>query len=273
MVNSVAGAYAEKSPIVVISGGPGLEERERDPLLHHKVRDFLTQKRIYEQITVASALLDDPILAFDEIDRVFEVVYRYKRPGYIELPRDMVDVRERPHHRPSARDFSSDPDVLCAAVDEAVDFINDSENPVILAGVEMHRFGFEDKLLELMESTNIPAAATLLGKSVIREEHPLYLGIYEGAMGRDAVHQFVENSDCAIILGAFMTDMNLGIYTANLDRGRYIYATSEKTSIKYHTYEEVTFNDFLDALLAAEIHRHQPPPLDRFEPPPERGIM
>jgi indolepyruvate decarboxylase len=262
MTNSIAGAYAEKSPVIVISGGPGLKEREKDSLLHHKVRDFLTQKRIYEEITVASALLDDPIDAFDEIDRVFNAVYHYKRPGYIELPRDMVDVRGRSHRRSSVSVPSSEPKALQEAIEEATDFINSSENPVILAGVELHRFGMQDKLLKLVESTNIPVAATILGKSVIQEKHPLYLGIYEGAMGREDICECVENSDCVIILGAFMTDMNLGIYTANLDRGRYLYATSEKISIRYHTCEDVTFSDFMDGLLAGRIRKRQPPRLD-----------
>ena len=32
VVNPIAGAFAEKSPVVVISGAPGMGERERDPL-------------------------------------------------------------------------------------------------------------------------------------------------------------------------------------------------------------------------------------------------
>ena len=40
LCNSIAGAYAEKSPVVVISGSPGLRERSNNPLLHHKVKDF-----------------------------------------------------------------------------------------------------------------------------------------------------------------------------------------------------------------------------------------
>ena len=94
-------------------------------------------------------------------------------------------------------------------------------------------------------------AATVLGKSVIGEHHPLYLGIYEGAMGRDDVRHYVESSDCVILLGAFMTDINLGIYTARLDPARSIYATSEKLSIRYHTYEEVRFKDFRCAACCA----------------------
>ena len=41
--NSIAGAYAEKSPVVMITGSPGLRERIRNPLLHHVVRNWRTQ--------------------------------------------------------------------------------------------------------------------------------------------------------------------------------------------------------------------------------------
>ena len=83
------------------------------------------------------------------------------------------------------------------------------------------------------------------------------LGIYEGAMGRDDVRQYVESSDCVILLGAFMTDINLGIYTARLDPARSIYATSEKLSIRYHTYEEVRFKDFVGGLLRLHLRRRR----------------
>ena len=261
-VNAVAGAYAEKSPVVVISGAPGIKERGKDALLHHKVRDFHTQQRIYDEITVATALLDEPFTAFNEIDRVLDAVYRSKRPGYIEIPRDMVDVRGTLYQGLSTGKHISDPDVLDAAVEDACDFINKSKKPVILAGVELHRFGYQDKLIRLAEEKRIPVVATLLGKSVIPESHPLYLGIYEGAMGKEEVRKFVEDSDCVIILGAFMTDVNLGIYTANLDRARSIYATSEKITVRYHTYEDVMFDDFIDGINSAKLRKRRKPNLN-----------
>src|SRR5438270_4611677 len=97
VANSVAGAFAEKSPVVVISGAPGMKEREKNPLLHHKVREFDTQKKVFEQFTVASAVLSDPQTAFQEIDRVLHAALRYKRPVYVELPRDQVFVSGIPH--------------------------------------------------------------------------------------------------------------------------------------------------------------------------------
>src|SRR2546425_9437280 len=99
VANTTAEAFAEKSPVVVISGAPGIREREKNPLLHHKVREFDTQKRVFEQLTVASTVLDDPQSAFSEIDRVLHAALRFKRPVYIELPRDMVTVPGNPSHR------------------------------------------------------------------------------------------------------------------------------------------------------------------------------
>jgi indolepyruvate decarboxylase len=135
--------------------------------------------------------------------------------------------------------------------------IQRARQPVILADVEVHRFGLQDQLLKFAHRAHLPVAATLLGKSVIGEQHPFYLGIYEGAMGREEVRQYVEGSDCVILLGAFMTDINLGVYTARLDPGRSIYATSEKLSIGYHTYEDVRFKDFLRGLVKLSWRRRR----------------
>src|ERR1051326_4669505 len=62
-VNAIACAYAERSPVVLLSGSPGIDERRRHPLLHHMVRDFSTQKEVFEKVTLAATLLDDPLTA------------------------------------------------------------------------------------------------------------------------------------------------------------------------------------------------------------------
>jgi indolepyruvate decarboxylase len=265
VANTTAEAFAEKSPVVVISGAPGMKEREKNPLLHHKVREFDTQKKVFDQLTIASTVLSDPQTAFQEIDRVLHAALRFKRPVYIELPRDQVFVSGIRHHRATNFHERSNPSTLAAALAEATEMINQARKPVILADVEVHRFALQDQVLQLVEKTRIPVAATVLGKSVIGEQHPLYLGIYEGAMGRDDVRRYVEESDCVILLGAFMTDINLGIYTAHLDPARSIYATSEKLSIRYHTYEEVRFKDFIRGLVGAKLRRRS---VNRIPRPP-----
>ena len=251
--NSIAGAYAEKSPVVVISGAPGMAQRQRNPLLHHRVRDFSTQREVFEKITVANTALEDPSRAFEEIDRVLDAAIRYKRPVYIELPQDRVMSVPEPRATPESTRLDTDGDVLAEALEEAGQMLRTAKRPVILAGVEMHRFGLQNELVELAEKTQIAVAATLLGKSVISEAHSNYVGIYEGAMGRDTVRQFVERSDCVLMLGAFMTDINLGINTANLHTGQCISASSENVRIRHHSYENVPLKDFVKGLIASGI--------------------
>ncbi|MBM4002950.1 MAG: alpha-keto acid decarboxylase family protein [Planctomycetes bacterium] len=251
--NSIAGAYAEKSPVVVITGAPGLSERVNNPLLHHKVRDFRTQLDVFEKLCIASTELTDPVIAFREIDRVLDAAVRFKRPVYIEIPRDMVNVIPYVTHAFQQLEYVCDENVIREAVDEAANLISNSQRPVVIAGIEIHRFGLQDRLLALLEHSRIPFASTLLGKSVVSETHPLCIGIYEGAMGHESVTRFVEESDCVVLLGAFMTDINLGIYTANLDPGRCIYATSEQLRIRHHHYHGVPLENFLSELAARKI--------------------
>jgi indolepyruvate decarboxylase len=259
--NSIAGAYAEKSPVVMITGSPGLRERIHNPLLHHMVRNFRTQYDVFERLCIAGAELDNPLTAFAEIDRVLAACQRFKRPVYIEIPRDMVHVRPEtrpPFAQPAA---PSDPRALDEAVEEAAERIENARQPVLLLGVEIHRFGLQDLALRLAELANIPMAATMLGKGVVGETHPLYMGLYEGAVGREDVTRYVEASDCVIMLGTFMTDINLGMYSAELDIGDCIYATSEQLRIRHHHYHDVRLQDFIDRLVERGLNRKrkQPP--------------
>ena len=266
IVNATAQAFAEKSPVVVISGAPGIKERRKNPLLHHKVRDFDTQQKIFEHITVDSVLVDNPRTAAKDIDRVLSSATRYKRPVYIELPRDKVSIPiyQEQYVDPSTtysktakieEGCETDMDSMQEALAEATAMINSSKQPVIIAGVEIHRFGLQDKLLRLTYKTNIPIVATVLSKSVISEDHPSYLGVYEGAMGHQSVREYVESSDCLILLGAFMTDINFSISSTPIEQSKSIYVTSEKLSIKYHNFENVLLQDFLISLIEAPLER------------------
>src|SRR3954465_10806714 len=127
VANATAEAFAEKSPVVVISGAPGMKEREKNPLLHHKVKEFDTQKKVFEQLTIAATVLSDPQIAFQEIDRVLHAALRFKRPVYIELPRDVVNVPGIPHHHVPEIHERSDPRTLQAVLAEAELVINSAQ--------------------------------------------------------------------------------------------------------------------------------------------------
>src|SRR5499426_4760114 len=70
LVNAIAGAYGERSPVVVIAGAPGARERSSGFVLHHQARTIDTQLAVYREITCDQAVLDDPARAPEAIARV-----------------------------------------------------------------------------------------------------------------------------------------------------------------------------------------------------------
>lgn len=273
MINSVACAYAEKSPLLVISGGPSPEDRKKDVLMHHKVRTFDTQRRIYEEVTCDTAVLLDPQTAAVDIMRVVDNVLKHSRPGYIEVPFDVVDMPLI--HIPEKikqPEKTSDKINLKGLLEDVVTTINNAECPIIIAGLELHRHGMTDKALSLASLFNIPVVSTLMSKSIIDETYPLFVGVYSGPLSDAAVQEYVENSDCLIMLGALLTDVWFGFMSTSekLDRTNVILATTEKIQIGARTYEDVIFKEFLDALENSAINKRDVPILPEKLPDPVR---
>ncbi|MCZ6772793.1 MAG: thiamine pyrophosphate-binding protein [Proteobacteria bacterium] len=255
LVNSTAQAFAERSPVVVISGAPGVREITGDALLHHRVRDFDTQMRIFQEITVAQTKLDDPATAHQEIIRVLAAAARHKRPVYIEIPRDCVDLRVEDDHEQTRERLHTDidPAVLKEALDEAVAMLNAAERPIVLAGVEIHRFGLQDRLIQFIQKSGIRFATTIMGKSVVNEDLPGFVGVYAGGLSNEMVRAAVEDSDCVLNLGAMLTDLNTGIFTAHLDPARIIAASADELGIRRHHYRGIDLATFLDSLCGADL--------------------
>jgi len=250
-VNAVAGAFAEASPVVVISGAPGVQEQIDDPLLHHRFGPFNFQREIFERITCATVVLSDPVIAFRQIDQAIAAAKRHCKPVYIEIPRDQVGALGYPLPVEAVPGFTSDPTALAEAVAETLTLLAQADSPSIVAGIELHRRGLQTAVLELVERTGAPVAATLTGKSVIAERHPAYLGIYEGAMSTEYARYVVEQSDLVLMLGVTLNDIDTGIYTAKLNPRHMIRAAQDEVVISSHRYPKVALADFLPALVAA----------------------
>lgn len=249
MVNATAQAYAEKSPIVVISGAPDIAGRDPDLLIHHKVKTFDTQLRIYEQITVASAALEDSSTAYGEIDRVIEAVRHEKRPGYLEIPRDMVwaEIPETVARRPFAP--GRDAVALTEAMQEITTHFNRSRSPVILAGVEIMRLGLRDQLIQLAERSNLPVATSFMGKAVFPEHHPNFIGTYMGQAGHPYACRMIEGSDCLLMLGVWLTDTETGLFPSTISRDTLIRASANEVMISRHRYAHVGLVEVMSALV------------------------
>lgn len=264
LCNSVAGAYAEKSPVLVIGGSPGLKERNDDFLLHHVVKSFDNQYKIFKHITCHSVILDDATTAGWKIDQAIEMLHHHKQPVYIELPRDIAlqPIKYDVYRQGTPIDKPSDEENLGEAINELSLWIKESKNPVIMAGVQIARFGLGSILVRFAERHNIPMVTTLLSKSTINEHHPLFAGVYCGNQtSEDCVRKLVDDSDCLMIFGEMLTDMMLGFQSPKFTKRQTMFCSTDELKIKSHCYTDVRFLDFCNKLFKLDLGKKELPVL------------
>ena len=261
-INGVAGAFAERVPVVVITGSPATINFRTRPLLHHTLGDYQIPLRMYEKITVASTQLISAQTAPAEIDRVLSACIFYKQPVYISLPSDVVMMKCK---RPDAFIFPtpapSNQDALTEAIKEALGMLDKAQKPVVIGDVELIRFKLQKEFVGLLDKTGFPYVTMMLGKAVLSEHHPQFIGLFEGDRSRDYVRNRVESADCILQLGGLMTDFNTGGFTTNLDDSKMISANICSVKIKHHYYENVYLHDFILGL-TEKLLRRDPATLD-----------
>ena len=123
-----------------------------------------------------------------------------ERPGavHIELPED-VAAEESPdrlfevvgHRRPLADQ---------QALDEAVEMIQQAKMPLLLIGAGANRKRAGEALTNFVNKTGIPFFNTQMGKGVIDERHPLYLGT-AALSANDFLHCAINRADLIINVG------------------------------------------------------------------------
>ena len=265
LVNAVAGAYAERVPVVVISGAPGLHERSSGWRLHHMSREIDTQTRIFREITCDAAVLDDPARAPADVARVLRSARERSLPVYLELPRDLVSApcAAIPVLPPSP--------VLDAALEEVASEIigrlRTARSPCILVDIEVRRYGVEAKVAQLATRLGIPVVSTFMGRGLLSGHAGVVRGTYMGAAGQAAVTQLVEGSDGLLLLGVILSDTNFAVSERKIDMRGSMLAIDREVLIGHHVYRDIPMDRLVDALLAHAAGRDAAPP---HSFPPER---
>lgn len=248
MVNAVAAAYAEKTPVVVISGAPGESERGTGLLLHHQAKTIDSQFAIYREITCHQARLDDPARAPADIAAALQACLRHSRPVYLELPRDKVVAPCRAVEMLAPT--LSDPQAVAACVDELLARLMSACSPVLMAGIEVRRYGLEAKVAQLIRRLNIPVVTSFMGRGVLTDCGLTIAGIYLGAAGDAEVTELVEASDALLMMGVIVSDTNFGVSRRKIDLHKSILALDGQVALGYHVYSDISLEALLDGLLA-----------------------
>ncbi|MBX3635144.1 MAG: indolepyruvate/phenylpyruvate decarboxylase [Rubrivivax sp.] len=262
LVNAVASAYAERVPLVVLSGAPAAHELASGLALHHQVKTTDSQWRLFREITADRARLDDAAEAPAMIARVLDTALRRSLPVYLEIPRDMAAVpcAEVPVTPPPV----PDPEAVAACADELLQRLRAAKRPVLMVGVEVRRFGLEAQVAELARRLGVPVVTSFMGRGLLADTGAPLHGTYLGLAGDPAVTGLVERSDGLLLLGVIVSDTNFAVSAQRIDLRGTLHAFDDRVSMGHHVYPGVP----LAALLPALLQRLSPAPAVPAPAPP-----
>jgi len=267
ILNPIAAAYAEKSPVIVISGGPGQADRRTGLGVHHQAKRLRSQLEIFREVTCAQTVLDDAEEAPGRIARVLSACLQQSRPVYIEVPRDQVFTGCEPV--PEAwiqRASPSDSEAVAACAEEILERLERARSPVLVIGVEIRRFGVEQQAGELARRLGIDAATTFMGRGLLASMDDVLSGTYVGLAGDEALTQRVESSDALFLLGVLLSDTNFGISARQIDMRKAILACDGHVSIGYHDYPQIPIAALINELVGRLPEQRAGSPRTRAAP-------
>lgn len=264
-LNGIAGAYVERNPLVLISASPSTSNRQtarqQGILFHHSTGDFDADRNVFAEVTAASEVLRSAAQAPEQIDRALVAAISHRRPIYLEAYQNVWgECCAMPTGELAPELPVSDPVALKAALDATISAIKTADYPLLMVGVEIARFGLQDRVQYLIDRCGLPFATTLLGKSVLDESQAAFVGTYAGPASIPSTREHVQAADFVVALGAIFTDDYLDFMKRQY--GDMTLANDEGLRVGASHYRDVAMGDFIEGLIAR---------LDEFARPPLTG--
>ncbi|MCP4444252.1 MAG: thiamine pyrophosphate-binding protein [Myxococcales bacterium] len=279
IVTAAALAQTECLPVVFISGAPGEAELHSDALHHTLSRpdswdvDFDSALKAFAALGVRSERLQgarnssQPGIAGKQFYKLVRHAYTTRQPVFIEVPRDLLGQVTQTLALPSAlRDLPSTASNLSglgAIVDYVAAKLIKSERPMLFLGAKIKlNSKLQRLIIEFCEKLKIPFAVNLFAKGVFGEDHPLFLGTYNGVFSEDYTREYIESkTDFILEIGTSTIPMDL---SDALGTGTQFVETFEnRVCLKGTERLEADLIELFDKLQGLELEAKEKPEFER----------
>ncbi|WP_165857600.1 acetolactate synthase large subunit [Marinobacter sp. JSM 1782161] len=192
-----AAAYAQLGamPMLMISGQKPIKSSKQGLFQILDVVDLMRPLTKYtRQITNANTI---PAKLREAVRLATE-----ERPGavHLELPEDIAAEHAEPDTHIFSPSDARRPTASSKSLQQACDLIRKARHPLIMIGAGANRKRISKALIHLVEATGIPFFTTQMGKGVVDERHPRYLGNAALSDG-DFVHCAIDHADLVVNVG------------------------------------------------------------------------
>lgn len=253
-LNGVAGAYAERLPMIFISAGYNTNDEASGRFLHHTIgtTDYSYQEDMFRPVTCKTVRILTAEEAPAKIDDAVATALRESKPCYIEIASNLADAEcpePQPKQFPRAWELPYDADAVEQAADAVAKQLNAAEKPILLAGPHLRPYGAIDAFKRLAEALGCAVAVQPNAKGFFPEDHPQYIGHYLGTSSAPGAEAMVDLSDCVLAAGPMFTDYSTVGWTTTVpnDSG-YIAIAEDGVTTPEGNYTNLPIAAVLDAV-------------------------
>jgi indolepyruvate decarboxylase len=260
-INGVAGAYAEHLPLFHLVGMPNLATQAGRRLVHHTLGngEFDFFRKMAEPVVCASAIMTLQNVAYETERLIAEALY-HQRPVYMAFPFDVANQTVAREAQPLDSPVSDSAN-LDAATKAILDAVQGAKTACILPGILAARAGARDTLQSFVDASGLPFATMFMDKSVLNEQQPAYIGMYDGKLMDESVRTFVESCDLVLNIGAIMSDFGTGAFTANLNPEKTLHIQHHHAQVGAKVFPGVEMKDLLAELAQRTTERTAKAPI------------
>jgi indolepyruvate decarboxylase len=244
----MAGAYAEHVPLFHLVGAPPIPLQSGRVIAHHTLGngEYNLFQKMAEPVSCAMAVMT-PQNVVSETERLIATALYHRRPVYMAFPKDYVDHTAL-GAAPPVVVAQSDPDALIAATEAILAALAKAKTACVLPGILIARAGLQSAMQAVIDASGLPFGTMFMDKSVLEEQQPNYIGMYDGRLMNEDVRAFVEGCDCVLQVGTLLTDLSTGAFTSKLDPSKTISISHHRTQVGGKIHSSVEMGDVLAAL-------------------------
>ncbi|NBB78447.1 MAG: acetolactate synthase large subunit [Verrucomicrobia bacterium] len=193
LVTPAAYAQLGAMPMLMITGQKPIHTSKQGHFQIIDVVDMMTPITKYTQQIVSAAAIPS------RIRNAFRLA-EGERPGavHLELPEDVA--RESTDTAPITESYHRRPIVEDKAVDRSLELLREARHPVLLIGAAANRKMTSRMLRAFVDKQGIPFVTTQMGKGVVDETHPRFLGNC-AVSDKDFPHRALQAADLVINVG------------------------------------------------------------------------
>ncbi|KKI93980.1 acetolactate synthase [Bacillus sp. SA1-12] len=214
LVTGAANAMREHLPILFITGAVPVQTKGLN------ASQELNAQPIYETVTKYSATVEKSAELLETIVKAVEIALSgIPGPVHVAIPiniqLDLIEDAEIPAF-PNVTKHEPDLTAILKAADQLIN----QKDGIIFIGQGAREA--VDEVIELAELVNMPIVTTPQAKGLIRDEHPLFKGVF-GFAGHEQASRLINegHGETLLVIGSSLGETATNNWNINLTKNRY----------------------------------------------------